>query len=555
MNSNNGNTNKKDDNNINEDDDGVNMTIKIDDGERIIGFDNDCDCADSSSSRSSSAGNDSDSDNDGDSDTDTSISCSYSSGDTSYTATYDDDDDKIESSSSSSCSCSSTSTSSSNTVYDDKGTTTNNCPIITATKQWVERVPIGMKFCPWAIQAARRNRIKYVVVEEASFLDGDRRRHCLRRSSNTTTTTFNENDNGNDTDNIIYESVLHEIRKLIMLQQNLKSTTTTTTRRKEKLLLNTTLIVCPNVIEWKHDFDSFDQYVKNFWMMKQPQNDNNDSKHEKQEEIILNNDDLNECVTLVGFHPQFCRWKSLPSCIGVGSTVRCHYGIHGFTKSVEPSSIYVAQILETCTPMFGHRKVKVRFLSSATSSAWNNNNNDDNHHHTTDRTNEEYKQGDDDNADNKLKQEVSCRQQKKCYEKYNKENDTKDEDENNKDTIIDGTERQQTSIMRMERYIPVDWIVFDDDENRINDGDEKDRDNDSNNKSTTTAINKNNVNSFNNVTHQCRHRRQPLLDNCMHQSPYPMIHIIHNDDLVKLRVRDVSRIKRKNIETIRTMMQ
>ena len=535
MNFNNGSTNKKDDNNIKKDDDGVNITIKIDDDERIIGFDNDCDCADSSSSRSSSTDNDSDSDNDGDSDSDTddtSISRSYSSSDTSYTATYDDDD-KIESSSSSSCSCSSTSTSSSNTAYDDKGTTTNNCPIITATKQWVERVPIGMKFCPWAIQAARKNRIKYVVVEEASFLDGDRRRHCLRRSSNTTTTTFNENDNGNDTDNI-YESVLHEIRKLIMLQKKLQSTTT---RRKEKLLLNTTLIVCPNVIEWKHDFDSFDQYVKNFWMMKQPQNDNNDSKHEEIEEIILDNDDLNECVTLVGFHPQFCRWKSLPSCIGVGSTVRCHYGINGFTKSVEPSSICVAQILETCTPMFGHRKVKVRFLSAATSSAWNNNNNDDNHHHSTDRTNEEYKQGDDDNADNKPKQEVSCRQQKKCHEKYNKEDDTKDEDENNKDTIIDGTERQQTSRMRMERYIPVDWIVFDDDENSINDGDEKDRDNDSNNNST------------------CQHRRQPLLDNCMHQSPYPMIHIIHNEDLVKLRVRDVSRIKRKNIETIRTMMQ
>ena len=222
MNFNNGSTNKKDDNNIKKDDDGVNITIKIDDDERIIGFDNDCDCADSSSSRSSSTDNDSDSDNDGDSDSDTddtSISRSYSSSDTSYTATYDDDD-KIESSSSSSCSCSSTSTSSSNTAYDDKGTTTNNCPIITATKQWVERVPIGMKFCPWAIQAARKNRIKYVVVEEASFLDGDRRRHCLRRSSNTTTTTFNDNDNGNDTDNI-YESVLHEIRKLIMLQKKL----------------------------------------------------------------------------------------------------------------------------------------------------------------------------------------------------------------------------------------------------------------------------------------------------------------------------------------------
>ena len=38
----------------------------------------------------------------------------------------------------------------------------------------------------------------------------------------------------------------------------------------------------------------------------------------------------------------------------------------------------------------------------------------------------------------------------------------------------------------------------------------------------------------------------PLPDNFMYQSPYPTIHIIHNQDLSQLCVRDVSRVKRLN---------
>lgn len=41
-----------------------------------------------------------------------------------------------------------------------------------------------------------------------------------------------------------------------------------------------------------------------------------------------------------------------------------------------------------------------------------------------------------------------------------------------------------------------------------------------------------------------------LHDNIMHRSPYPLIHIIVNQDLAFLCVRDVSRVKRLNAQRI-----
>lgn len=40
----------------------------------------------------------------------------------------------------------------------------------------------------------------------------------------------------------------------------------------------------------------------------------------------------------------------------------------------------------------------------------------------------------------------------------------------------------------------------------------------------------------------------PLPDNAMHRAPYPTVHIIRNQDLASLRIRDVSRVKRKNAQ-------
>ena len=44
-----------------------------------------------------------------------------------------------------------------------------------------------------------------------------------------------------------------------------------------------------------------------------------------------------------------------------------------------------------------------------------------------------------------------------------------------------------------------------------------------------------------------------LIDNLMHQTPYPTIHLIRNDDLVQLSLKDVSRVKRYNIQRMKKL--
>ncbi|OEU08419.1 hypothetical protein FRACYDRAFT_249690 [Fragilariopsis cylindrus CCMP1102] len=94
---------------------------------------------------------------------------------------------------------------------------------------------------------------------------------------------------------------------------------------------------------------------------------------------------------------------------------------------------------------------------------------------------------------------------------------------NNDNSSNNAADRKKTTIsnVKKEQYVPVDWIVFDDDNTTA----------DSSPPPTTTV-------------------RPPLLDNCMHQTPYPTIHLIQNNDLGTLCVRDISRLKRKNIKTI-----
>jgi len=106
--------------------------------------------------------------------------------------------------------------------------------------------------------------------------------------------------------------------------------------------LGTTLIVCPCVKEWK-DFKAFDEYIKSG--IKQQ----------------LMNDTVLEDVTLVVFHPKFCRWYGLPPNMGIGSEVQSHVGIIG-QKSKQTAT---ATIIETNNKAFGLRKVKVRFHNTA----------------------------------------------------------------------------------------------------------------------------------------------------------------------------------------------
>jgi hypothetical protein len=104
--------------------------------------------------------------------------------------------------------------------------------------------------------------------------------------------------------------------------------------------LTSTLVVCPHVTAWNDDFQVFDDFVKNFKM-----------------HVLAPQHSCLQDVTLVSFHQKFLRWRGLAAGIQVGSVVSSHTG--GFAK--KSTDVFPATVLETSNPMFGQRKIKVRF--------------------------------------------------------------------------------------------------------------------------------------------------------------------------------------------------
>ena len=95
--------------------------------------------------------------------------------------------------------------------------------------------------------------------------------------------------------------------------------------------LSSTLLVCPRVTAWHDNFETFDIFVKSLRV---------------------------DEITLVSFHPQFLRWRGLPTNISVGSRVQSHRNVGGMQKTHET---FQATLLETSTVPFGRRKVRIRF--------------------------------------------------------------------------------------------------------------------------------------------------------------------------------------------------
>ena len=251
---------------------------------------------------------------------------------------------------------------------------------------WTRAIPIGLGLCPWAMKAQRQNLLYY--------------RTC-------TATTPSE----------VASLIRSEAETLCGTDNNNSSSMIEP--------WSTTLIVCPNVAAW-NDFEVFDDFVQS-----QTRELAQQQQQQQQEEIP---------VTLVPFHPNFLKWRGLPRGVHIGSVVQSYKGFAGgFQKSPHR---FPATVLETNNPVFGLRKIKVRF-----------------HSHV---------------------------------------------DDNGGDPC------------RKEQYVPMDWLVLTDD----NDGDLDNYLGDS------------------------------LPDNAMHRAPYPTVHLIRNEDLGRLRARDVSRVKRKNAQTM-----
>ena len=177
----------------------------------------------------------------------------------------------------------------------------SNAKYVIQTRQWTERIPIGLGLCPWAGKSLRSKRLR-IVACDAHLIKGAR------------------------------TCVLEEAKRLCECSASEEWTTT--------------LVVCPRVSEWQDDFDPFDRYVQSF------NGDESSLDNETTDDEVLDQ------ITLVAFHPKFTRWHALPQNIGVESLVHCHRGMCGFEKSKD---LYSAKIIETEGSNFGRRKVKVRF--------------------------------------------------------------------------------------------------------------------------------------------------------------------------------------------------
>ena len=165
-------------------------------------------------------------------------------------------------------------------------------------QQWAQHIPIGLGLCPWAIKSQKQGRIKYVTCEGS-------------------------------TSSVVGNMIVSEAKLLC---------------EKDVLPLSTTLIVCPFVSDWNDNFHSFDNFVKDF--------------QQQLERFNSFNSIAMEQITLVPFHPNFVRWRGLPKDVSIGSKVRTHRGMAGFSKSID---VFPATIIEPNCSTFGARKVKVQF--------------------------------------------------------------------------------------------------------------------------------------------------------------------------------------------------
>ena len=330
--------------------------------------------------------------------------------DSSSNADDDSTDESEDESSSSSLASSASSSLVQSTALDDNNDDKN--VYSSSVRDWTEKVPIGMNLCPWAKLSQKEGRIKYVTCHEE-----------IQTPQEASTIIWNE-----------IEKLLGNSHRECNSNNNINNNNS---QRNNRSLppWSTTLVICPHVKAWKNDFKAFEAFVNTFG--------NNGKKSEQPPSPPKAG------IALVPFHPHFLRWRGLPETVSAGSTVRCHRGLAGFSKS---PGAHPATVVDLRPQGFGRRRVRIQF------------------HDTT-------------------KGELEP----------------------------DPTRKMGNT----EQCVPVDWVV-------LLDGCDDDDDDDQNNNK-----NKN-------------YQWPPLPDNAMHRAPYPVVHILRNEDLEGLSIHEISRLKRRN---------
>ncbi|KAG7348965.1 DUF1415 domain containing protein [Nitzschia inconspicua] len=197
---------------------------------------------------------------------------------------------------------------------------------VNLTREWTERVPIGMGLCPWAGKSLRSNRLRFVICPETEPSQ-------------------------------VVPAVLKEADLLIDDEE----TTDCDNENNDQHAFYTTLLICPNVPQWNASLDVFDDFVQTIGRNKRPNKEQKeciqyDSAEDNLKETLSR---MQQNISLVTFHPQFLRWRGLPDGIDVGITILAHKSTGGlFQKSHE---VFPATILETTNRVFGRRRIKVQF--------------------------------------------------------------------------------------------------------------------------------------------------------------------------------------------------
>jgi hypothetical protein len=245
-------------------------------------------------------------------------------------------------------------------------------------RRWVQRIPVGLGLCPWAVQSQHLGRIKYRTCLATTPCDVE---DCINEEVRALVVSDDDlgDDNGDgaeDDDDDDDDKKKNQIGS----------------RRRRRRRLMTTLVICPNIGVWKDDYDTFNSFVQNLQSQQhkschyydQSGGCVSNNNQQQQEEDLTNNkhhhhnttniESNHHQVTFVAFHPLFLRWRGLPDGITVGSVVQSHRRF-GLQKSQETMT---ATVIETgidnaiisnehtktrrnTVPVFGLRRVKVRF--------------------------------------------------------------------------------------------------------------------------------------------------------------------------------------------------
>merc|ERR1712166_300846 len=66
-------------------------------------------------------------------------------------------------------------------------------------------------------------------------------------------------------------------------------------------------------------------------------------------------------MSVVTFHPEYARWRSLPDDLGIGSFVRAHFTVTGTAGGHQSEEAAVGEIMETDPTKVGIRHVSMRW--------------------------------------------------------------------------------------------------------------------------------------------------------------------------------------------------